>query len=345
MPLFEYNELESIVSTSLPEKPSKPLIATRGDSILDEDEDDGLTLIDNSGRPMRAAAKELEDQFVVFQISNTLEAPSIFESSKITPALKGSEETPDVLVQMQMQSFNLGANENIDPNTRATMRITMGKDENSSDKFFDTVYWSIAAGLNLYDESKKAPVNGAQLKSDFRQAFGHRPIEIPGGLSKLSFEVVKHKEPAWWRKAFSFFKSPTGSALTSALGFPAVTLKTIHMVDTMLERLADTDHEVLFKSVPMKLALTQQAKTEYTGGNARVRLGSLAPGFCILARARDYKHFVESDYLYYPTYGKLIPQNVSDLELTTGEFEDPLRDVTYAVFKIGMKETLLQHRF
>ena len=38
----------------------------------------------------------------IFQISNTLEKPSILESSQVTSSLPGSKENPDVLVQTEM---------------------------------------------------------------------------------------------------------------------------------------------------------------------------------------------------------------------------------------------------
>ena len=109
-------------SPSIP-KPSQPVVATRGvgDSILEGYEDDDIIFTGNSGQAMPAAEKQLKDQFVLFQISNLLEMPSIMESSQVTSSLVGSEENPDVLVQMEMQSFNLGANEDVDPDTRGTL--------------------------------------------------------------------------------------------------------------------------------------------------------------------------------------------------------------------------------
>jgi hypothetical protein len=188
----------------------------------------------------------------------------------------------------------------VDKATDATMRINFGKDENSRDKAFDTLFWSIAAGLKLYDQAKNKRAESKEFKGDFRKACGNRPIEIPGGLGKLSFEVVKHKEPAWWQ---------------------------------------------IFKSLPMRLALSKQARTDFTGGNPRIKTGCLNPGFCILTRGRDFQAIASSNANYYPAYGKLAPGNVSETDLVGGRYEEPLKDVTYAVFRLGMKKTKLDPTF
>jgi hypothetical protein len=140
-------------------------------------------------------ATELQDQFFVFQLSTQAEGPTLLESTQVEPAIEGGEDNPDVLANVEMVSFHLGTNERIDDKTKATLRINIGKDENSTDKKFETVFWSIAAGLNLYDQVKKGPSSSKDMKSDFQQALGRRPIEIAGGLGKVTFEVVKHKEP------------------------------------------------------------------------------------------------------------------------------------------------------
>jgi hypothetical protein len=194
---------------------------------------------------------QLPDQFVAFQLSSQLQGPSLLESAQVEPKIEGSsDKEPDVQVALEMLSFHVGENENIDPNARATMRINFGKDESSSDNRFDTVFWSIAAGLNLYDQVKNKKTDTKDLKTDFRKAFGNRPIEIPGGLGRLSFEVIKHQEPPWWKQIFKFMQSGTGEALVSALGFPAITTQAIQVIDQLLDRLTDAKPEVLFKVYP-----------------------------------------------------------------------------------------------
>jgi hypothetical protein len=288
---------------------------------------------------------DLQDQFFIFQLSNQTNGPTILESTQVDPSIEGGEDNPDVLANVEMVSFHLGANEQIDPNTKATLRMNVGKDENSTDKKFDTVFWSIAAGLNLYDQAKKAPSSSKDMKSDFQQALGHRPIEIAGGLGKITFDVVKHKEPPWWKKIFSFAESGTGSALISTLGFPALTSQAIRVVDELLDRLGDSGPQILFKGFPMKLAFSKYARNEFAGGNPRVKLGCINRGFAVFVRGRDFGTVASCDALYYPSYGKLVPTNISQNDLLSGRYDDPLKAVTYAVFRVGTKSTKLDPSF
>jgi len=286
------------------------------------------------------------DQFFVFQLSNQAEGPTILESSQAESTLMGSaEQEPDVLVSMKMESFHLAADEDVDPNTRATLRVTCGKDESSTDSRFDTLFWSVAAGLKLYEQFKTPNATLKNTKADFRKAFGNRPIEVPGGLARLSFEVVKHKEPAWWQRIFTFLQSDTAESLISVLGFPAITLQAISVIDELLNRLVDSEPKVLFKSVPMRLALSKWARNEYTGGNPRIKIGCLNPGFCVLARGRDFDTIARSNAIYMPTYDRLVPADVGQGDLVGGTYDDPFKHVTYAVFRVGMKPTKLDPTF
>jgi hypothetical protein len=293
----------------------------------------------------RLSENDLSNQFIAFQLSEIKEGPAILESSEVTSKIKGSSDEPDVLMNIEMQSFHIGSDVNVDINTRATMRINIGKDENSTDKYFDTAFWSIATGIDLYNKAKNKPADPKDIKADFRQAFGNRPIEIPGGLSKMTFEVVKHREPKWWQRIFKFLQSDSGRTLTSTLGFPAITSNAINLLDDLLNKLEKSDPEILFKSRPLRLALSEKAKLDYTGGSERIRIGSLSPGFCVLARGKDFNTFINSDAYYYTTYGKLVPAKVSNADLVRGNYDDPFKDVTYAIFRIGMKSHKLDPNF
>lgn len=310
-----------------------------GTISLKKDADDGRVV--RSGKD----TLDLANQFITFQLSDKLAGPSILESSQVDPKIEGSEGEPDMLVALEMLSFHIGRNEKIDKSTRATIRINIGKDENSRDKYFDTAFWSIAAGLNLYDQAKNKPTDPKDLKSDFKKAFGNRPIEIPGSLSKMTFEVIKHREPAWWQKIFGFLQSDTGKSLVSTIGFPAITSTAINMLDELMNRLDKSDPEVLFKSLPMRLALSKQSRDHFTSGNERVKIGTLNPGFCVLARGKDFQTIVESDAVFYATFGKLVPSKVPETQLLSGKYDDPLADVTYSVFKVGMKSSKLDPTF
>jgi hypothetical protein len=298
-----------------------------------------------AGPGLLGSPVELRDQFVIFQFSDQADGPAVFEASKVEPKMAGNDDAPDMLVAMEMLAFNVGDADSIDPQTRATLRMTMGKDESSTDRAFDTVFWTVAAGLRLYDDAKKKAAEAKDLKGDFRASFGRRPIEIPGGLAKLSFEVVQHPEPHWWQRTFSFATSDTGKALVSALGFPAVTYQAIGFLDELLNRIEDSHPKPLFQSIPMQLALSKFARDNFRSQGARVRVGCLSPGFCVLARARDYAAILAADPVYNATYGRLVPSKVSDVQLLGGDFDDPFKTMTYAVLRLGMKATKLDPTF
>ncbi len=294
----------------------------------------------NTDRGTTLSENDLEDQFLVFQFSDKSEGPRILETSQVTPKIKGTEEKPDIKARMQLTSFHIGGGEDIDKNSRATLRIDFGKDEKSNSSL-DTVFWSIAAGLKLYDDIKKKPTDAKDLQSDFNSAFSKRPIEIPGGLSKLSFEVVKHQEPKWWQNIFTFLQSDTGKTLTSAIGFPGITTQAIGLVDELVNKLDNSKPKTLFKSRPMTLSLSEKAKSDFTGGLPGIELGSLNPGFCLLARGRDFKTIVDSDPVYMAAYGILKPKDVNVADFLQGNYDDPFKSVTYAVLRLVMAETEL----
>jgi len=293
----------------------------------------------------RGTQVDLAKQFVIFQLNPQLDGPAVLESSKVEPKIDGSASEPDVLVALELLSFHLGSGEQVDPGSRATLRINFGKDESSTDKRFDTAFWAVAAGLNLYNQTKKKAAEPKELKADLHKAFGNRPVEIPGGLGRLSFEIVKHTEPPWWKRIFRFLQSDTGEALVSALGFPAVTNNAIQALDELLNRLVDADPDPLFKSLPMRLALSKFARDEFTGGNPRVTVGGLSRGFCIMARGQDFDAVNKANVTYMSTYGKLVPRDVSEADLVRGAFDDPLAHLTYAVFRVGTKSTKIDPTF
>ncbi|MCP3906267.1 MAG: hypothetical protein GY715_21805 [Planctomycetes bacterium] len=323
------------------------------------DADDGTTLRRDAGHRARRdgaddqptfrvesdQSPDPHDQFMVFQLGSQAAGPAVLDTTEVEPALDGSDDAPDVLMRLEMLSFNLGANEDIDSQTRATMRLNVGKDESSSNKLFDTAFWSVAAGLSLYDTATGKAPEPKLLKSDISRAFGNRPIEVPGGLGRLSFQVVKHKEQPWWKRAFGFLQSRTAEHLIALLGFPAITHQAIDLLDELMNRVADAEPEPLFKSVPMRLALSSYARESFTGGNERIRMGCLKPGVCVFVRSSHYGVLKSADVGYFPAVSKLAPLHVSPDDVYAGRYDDPLRDVTYALFRIKMKEATLDPGF
>lgn len=340
MSLFSF-DLEQTI-TAVPGGPKVGKSKARGGGLL-SDALSGTAFVSDDGSAV--SPDDLKDQFVVFQLNDTMDGPAILNAEAVQPKLAGSDDEPDVLTKLNLLSFHVGADEKIDKDTRATMRINFGKDPSSTDRSFDTVFWAIVAGLKLYNESTGQPAQTKELSADINRAFGNRPIEIPGGLGNLSFEVVKHAEPKWWQKVFSFLQGGTGQALTSALGFPAVTQAAIGIIDELVGRLAEEEPEILFKSRPMRLALTGKAHEEYTGGSPRVRLGSLNSGHCVLARYRDFNDIAASNAVFYPTHGVLAPASADPANYASLTTKNPLHGMTYAVFRVRMKSTLLDPNF
>ncbi len=262
----------------------------------------------------------------------------------VKPKLKGSKNNPDVLVRLELLAFNIGADENVERNTRATIRLNMGKDERSRSDQFETAYWSIAAGLRLFERGRgKSKPKDFQV--DFHRAFSKRPIEVPGGLATLSFEVVKHREPNWWQKLFGFAKGNIGEKLISVLGFPAITNDSIQAIDTMLNQLADSNHDVLFQSRPIKLALSQKAKKDCEHGQALVKIGALNEGICILARGKDWETIAGTRAVFNETYQRLLPSDVTERQIVSGTYDDPLEQITYGVLRVRTKATNLDPNF
>jgi hypothetical protein len=347
MSLFSFDPARTLTSLATPATADRPRARGGDDGGFDLFHPGANRFTRDDGTP--ASRDDLSDQFIVYQISKVAEGPALLDATAVQPALVGSADQPDVLARLNLASFHVGKGENIDPDTRATMRITFGADPSSSTRMLDTAFWAVAAGLKLYAQGQDGKGGGVaqdkQLATDINRAFANRPVEVSGGLGLLSFEVVRHQEPQWWQKLFDFARSGSGQALSTALGFPAITQPALALVDELLNRLAEDKHEVLFQSAPMRLALTAQAHEEFTGGNPRIKLGALADGYCVLARGRDRDALLAADPVFLPTHGILAPASADPgrtEELTIG---NPLHGLTYAVFRVKMKTTQLDPEF
>lgn len=319
-----------------------PFVADTGVATL-ENTDRGEYLSVATTRGAVLSVGDLASQFLLFQFATSDEGPTVLDMSHVQPSRAGSDEKPDARAMLQLTSFHVGEADRVDRNTRATLRLDFGKDD-ASESHLDTVFWSIAAGMNLYDQAKGRKAAAQDLNSDFSAAFSGRPIEIPGGLGRFSFEVVKHQEPKWWRKVFSFLQSGTGTALTAAIGFPAVTSQAIGFLDELLGRLDRNRPEVLFKSRPMTLALTERARDAFEAGVPNVSVGVLNPGFCLLARGRDYASILRHKPVYMGAHGLLKPRDMGLDEFLGDPAANPFNEVTYAVIRVGTTEAKLDPR-
>lgn len=341
MPLFEFNPENTLDSTHFYAELEQLAKVEENASTTNGE---GVAVLER-GVKKEVKRSALADQFIVFQLNNTENGQSIKEASMVDPLFEGSVDEPDMNLSIQLQSFHLSKTEEVDRNSRVTMRLIIGKDSNSRDRFFDNVFWTISAGLDLFNQYKNQPAKPHEFKTDLTKALGNRPIEIPGGLANMTFELALHRNPKWWQRVFGFLQSQTGQQLTSVIGFPAITQSAIKVLDELFNRFDKDGARPLFKSRSMVLALSKQAKMDYTAGNPRIRMGSLNPGFCIMARGKDYKTISSSDAYYYPHYGLLVPANVPPAKIVTQDYEDPFQDITYAVFKVGMSPLKLNTEY
>jgi hypothetical protein len=279
-------------------------------------------------------AADLSNQFIVFQSADVSGQPTLLEASGIMPAVSTPAATPDVLLDVSLLSFHVADDETVNKDTRATMRLTLsGGDQESQ----SPLYWAVTAGMQLYDEVKSKRPLPSQFETSFKRALGNRSIAIPTAVGTMKFEVVKHKEPKWWHKVFNFLGSGGGKILTSALGFPGVTQDVIKFIDDAASRFEDNNPAVLFASRPLQFAFSKEAKTASSG--VVEKIGALNPGLWIMARGRDFAMLKGQHATYYHTYGMLVPSATPIEDVLAGKANDPLKNVTYAVFKSKIEAT------
>lgn len=281
-----------------------------------------------------------KNQFTIFQLSDGQQR--VLNTTDIQPQLKGAAETPDVNISLDFESFRLSETDKADPDTRATLQLTIGQEQrfNAMDKLF----YCINGGLDLWNQYQG---NGKKTKPDeFRQsadtAMGNKPVALPGGQGKLTFNVVRHPKAEWWQQLFRFAGSEQGKQVLSLVGFGGITQAAVKQVSQMLEMVLDKNKpEILFSSIPIRLAFTQSAREDMSGGMSSSHVSCLNPGFWILARVEDYKKIVEQKPIYYNGYGILAPEGLDE----TGALDNasnPFSKFTYAVIRAKVKETSLK---
>ncbi|MDB4916901.1 MAG: hypothetical protein JWM95_4545 [Gemmatimonadetes bacterium] len=293
-----------------------------------------------NSKTVTASRSDLRDQFVLLQFGKQDGDARVLHTDDVVAIKSGSDTQPDILCTVQLSSFHVSADEEIAPDTKATLRLDLGKDDSSRSEL-DTLFWSVAAGLSLFDTGANVRSEPRKVSADFRQALSKRPIEIPGGLGRMSFEIVKHREPSWWKKVFSFLQSKDGTRLASAIGFPALTSSAIALVDEIFNRLDGDAPEVLFKSYPLTLALSARARTELEAGQAGVTVGVLNPGSTLVVRARDLATIVSAKPVFMSAYGLLKPSDMPSQQFLMEPEANPFSQMTYAVIRVGVTETRL----
>lgn len=266
------------------------------------------------------------NQFYPFQLVRTEAGPRLVDSLYATPTLETTEDKPDVALSVRLEAFHLGEAEDVDDDTRATLRLTIGEDTSDSGELLN---WLVATGMTLYDNTRRDRAQSSDLQGNIGAAFAAQPIEIPGGIGRIKFEVMKHDDPPWWRRLFG----AVAPSLITAFGFPAIVSSAASFLDDALNRFDDA--ELLFGSAPLKLAFSKAAHAEYTEG-LPVTLGALSPGIWVLARGTDVKTLLDTPAYYHATLAKLVPASV-DPRAAQRPHENPFQDMTYGVLNARMQ--------
>ncbi len=285
--------------------------------------------------------QDLLDQFVVFSVPEDKSQGGIIDLGEVTPSKQGSTELPDALLQLEMLGFNMGAEENIKSNTRATMRLVVGQQE-ALDNQLEPLFWVIQAGLNLYNEEEGRAAKFKELAADLDKAFNKRYVEIPNGIGYLTFDVVKHEAPKWWQKVFKFLGSGVGQNLISVIGLPAITNTALSAIRGLFNELKEKNAAPLFKSRGLKLALTQYGKDKLSGGSSTLRVGTLNEGIFIMIRGRDYQFFKDHPAKYDLMHNMLVPADFVAADYFDPNKPNPFEHKTFALFRIRTKEVNLK---
>lgn len=279
-----------------------------------------------------------ETQFILLQLSGGDQR--VLNTTNVVPTLPGTSEKPDVNMLLDFEGFKIGSNEDIDRKTKATLQLQVGQEQKISG--LEKLFYCINGGLDLFNEIKNKKSEAKDFKKSTGEALGNKPISLPGGTGEISLKVVKHDEPKWWQKVFSFAKSDKGKELMSLIGFPGVTETAVNCISGMLDNLFDNDTEILFQSMPVKLAFTQAAKVEATGDLSTNFVSCLNPGFWVMARKADYDMIIASKPVYYGGYGILAPDGMNEIEAIKDEGNNPFSKITYAIIRARMKEVDLK---
>ena len=212
--------------------------------------------------------EEIGDQFFVFQLTPVKKGKwFVISPQDIKPTLETSEKFPDVVLDSRLVSFHIGESERLERDTKATVRITFGSDQNTfrARDMGENLFWAITSGINLWN-SRGMKARPKDFTSDFRKVFGNKYVELPGGSGTIKVEIVQHKKSSWWEKVFDFSQSSSGRSLISALGFPGVTSNVIKFVDDAANKFVGDNARVLFSSRGLPIAFTKQSQAD--GGSA-----------------------------------------------------------------------------
>ncbi|HRQ49303.1 MAG TPA: hypothetical protein PLR74_02125 [Agriterribacter sp.] len=284
----------------------------------------------NESKSFLESVDETSNQFILLQLS---------DGDKRVLKLQGTEK-PDINMLLDFEGFKIGSNENIDPKTKATLQLKVGQEHKITG--LEKLFYCINGGLDLYNEIKRKRAEPKDFKQSTETALGNKPISLPGGVGQISLNVVKHEEPKWWQKIFSFAKSGAGKNLMSLIGFGGITELAVNSIAGMLDNLFDKAPEILFQSQAVKLSFTQAGKEELGGDLSTVKVSCLNPGLWVMARKTDYDMILSANPVYYSGFGVLAPEGMSEIDALKDSGNNPFSKITYAIIKAKIKEVDLK---
>ena len=291
----------------------------------------------NQPKSFLESADEASNQFILLQLSDG--DKRVLNTTEVVPKLKGTEK-PDINMLLDFEGFKIGSNENIDPKTKATLQLKVGQEHKITG--LEKLFYCINGGLDLYNEVKRKRAEPKDFKQSTETALGNKPISLPGGVGQISLNVVKHDEPKWWQKIFSFAKSDSAKNLMSLIGFGGITEVAVNSIAGMLDNLFDKEPEILFQSQAVKLSFTQAGKEELGGDLSTVKVSCLNPGLWVMARKTDYDTILSANPVYYSGFGILAPDGMSEIDALQDSGNNPFSKITYAIIKAKIKEVDLK---
>ena len=120
--------------------------------------------------------------------------------------------------------------------------------------------------------------------------------------------------------------------MVSALGFPGILKEAIDIIDRAFDNLGGRS-QMVFKSMPMALAMSAHAVSEFEMGNPFVKAGVLNKGYAVLVQRRHLGKLKEASPRYLAYHDLLVPSAVPDAEFLKDP-ADHFKDVTYAIVRV-----------
>ncbi len=314
-----------------------PIFQSQSNSFFNQAAWENDAKTESKTRSFLESADADSNQFILLQLADG--DKRVLNTTEVTPKLLGTAK-PDVNMLLDFEGFKIGSNEDIDPKTKATLQLKVGQEHKITG--LEKLFYCINGGLDLYNDIKNKKAESKDFKKSTEAALGNKPISLPGGIGQISLNVVKHPEPKWWQKIFSFAKSGTAKELMSLIGFGGITELAVNSVSGMLDNLFDKEPEILFQSQAVKLSFTQAGKEELGGDLSTIKVSCLNQGLWVMARKTDYDMIVGANPIYYSGFGILAPDGMSEIDALKDSSNNPFSKITYALIRAKIKEVDLK---